>query len=178
MAAPLEIIVPIRPAQIAGLELLSIATAIAVQKRLLERGYFMGSIDGVWGPKSRIALRDFKAANNLVNDDYWDVSIRNALFSNTSNKAPPGYQPPDPRNQQTGIYAHFPPPPGASFNPLNRNDPIWLQSQLNNLGYYPTRKKACGPEFGVKRRIMRCAILKPLMDYRQMTHGTSSLRTN
>jgi len=30
----------------------------------------------------------------------------------------------------------IPPPPGATRNPLNRSDALWIQSRLHDLGYY------------------------------------------
>ena len=37
----------------------------AVQRALNDRGYNVGSVDGVWGPSTEQALRHFQQANNL-----------------------------------------------------------------------------------------------------------------
>ena len=42
------------------------------QNRLIELGSLAGPSDGVWGTKSRMALRAFKIANALAADDKWD----------------------------------------------------------------------------------------------------------
>ncbi|HEY8964774.1 MAG TPA: peptidoglycan-binding domain-containing protein [Alphaproteobacteria bacterium] len=38
----------------------------SIQRTLLDQGFRVGSADGVWGPKSAAALRDFQARNNLA----------------------------------------------------------------------------------------------------------------
>jgi peptidoglycan hydrolase-like protein with peptidoglycan-binding domain len=43
-----------------------------IQRRLIDLGYFLGSTDGLWGAASRGALRAFKGANGLAQDDEWD----------------------------------------------------------------------------------------------------------
>lgn len=62
-------------------EALEMNAAGRVQKRLAELGYLTGSVDGVWGPRSRQALRDFKLTNNLPPDETLDARTRTALFS-------------------------------------------------------------------------------------------------
>jgi peptidoglycan hydrolase-like protein with peptidoglycan-binding domain len=46
-----------------------------VQVRLIDLGYMIGPPDGLWGNKSRQALRAFKAANGIQTDDKWDSEI-------------------------------------------------------------------------------------------------------
>src|SRR5262249_58157774 len=45
---------------------------MAAQNRLMELGFLAGPADGVWGTKSRMALRAFKIANGFGADDKWD----------------------------------------------------------------------------------------------------------
>jgi hypothetical protein len=54
---------------------------LAVQNRLIELGFLNGPADGVWGPKSRMALRAFKTANGLTGDDKWDDLASGRLYS-------------------------------------------------------------------------------------------------
>src|SRR6516165_10807886 len=46
---------------------------MAAQNRLIELRFLKGPADGVWGAKSRTALRAFKVANRLSADDKWDA---------------------------------------------------------------------------------------------------------
>jgi hypothetical protein len=59
-----------------------------VQSRLAQLGYLVGRPDGVWGRRSRDALRAFKAANGLVVDNFWDDATRATLFSASAAYAP------------------------------------------------------------------------------------------
>ena len=52
-----------------------------VQRRLVELGYLSVSATGVWGPRSREALRAFKADHDLAADDSWDEATERSLFS-------------------------------------------------------------------------------------------------
>jgi hypothetical protein len=54
---------------------------LRVQSRLIDLGYMIGPPDGLWGNKSRQALRAFKAANGIQADDKWDSEISAKLFS-------------------------------------------------------------------------------------------------
>jgi Putative peptidoglycan binding domain len=60
----------------------------AVQRRLIELGYFVGTADGVWGARSRASLRAFKAANSLGADEEWDEMTSARLFSSRAARAP------------------------------------------------------------------------------------------
>jgi membrane-bound lytic murein transglycosylase B len=55
---------------------------MAAQNRLIELGYLASPADGVWGTKSRTALRAFKIANGLPADDKWDDLVSGRLYSN------------------------------------------------------------------------------------------------
>jgi peptidoglycan hydrolase-like protein with peptidoglycan-binding domain len=58
------------------------------QSRLIELGYLNGPADGVWGNKSRMALRAFKAANALTADDKWDALVNERIYSMQAARAP------------------------------------------------------------------------------------------
>ena len=59
-----------------------------VQVRLIDLGYMIGPPDGLWGNKSRQALRAFKAANGIQADDKWDSEINAKLFSPKAARSP------------------------------------------------------------------------------------------
>ena len=61
---------------------------IAVQGRLIDLGYLIGTPDGLLGNKSRQALRAFKAANGIRVDDKWDSEISAKLFSTQAARSP------------------------------------------------------------------------------------------
>jgi hypothetical protein len=60
----------------------------AAQNRLIELGFLMGAADGVWGTKSRTALRAFKIANALTADDKWDDLVSSRLYSTQAARSP------------------------------------------------------------------------------------------
>lgn len=62
--------------------------AATVQTRLIELGYLGGSADGVWGAKSRAALRAFKSAHGLDSDDVWNDAVSKRLVSKNVVRAP------------------------------------------------------------------------------------------
>jgi hypothetical protein len=59
-----------------------------VQRRLIDLGYLIGPADGIWGPKSRLALRTFKVANGLPANEEWDDITAARLFSPRPARAP------------------------------------------------------------------------------------------
>jgi peptidoglycan hydrolase-like protein with peptidoglycan-binding domain len=124
------------------LNLVNMDAAAQVQRRLQERGFFVGIVDGVWGPKSRLALRDFKIQNRLGSDDSWDLRTQLALFDDRYRVASVGYVPPDPTISTDGLYQHFAPSPGTALHPLNPQDARVIQGKLFELGYY--RKQGDG----------------------------------
>lgn len=124
------------------LDIVDLDAAAQVQRRLQERGYFLGIVDGVWGPKSRIALRDFKIQNGLGADDSWDLRTQLALFDDRYRVASIGYVPPDPTVSTDGLYQPFAPTPGTTLHPLNPRDAQVIQGKLLELGYY--RKQGDG----------------------------------
>jgi peptidoglycan hydrolase-like protein with peptidoglycan-binding domain len=58
------------------------------QNRLIELGFLAGPSDGVWGTKSRMALRAFKIANALAADDKWDDQVSSRLYSIQAARSP------------------------------------------------------------------------------------------
>jgi helicase-like protein/putative peptidoglycan binding protein len=61
---------------------------IVAQNRLIELGFLTGPSDGVWGTKSRMALRAFKIANALAADDKWDDLVSSRLYSIQAARSP------------------------------------------------------------------------------------------
>ena len=61
---------------------------MAAQNLLIELGFLAGPSDGVWGTKSRMALRAFKIANALAADDKWDDLISSRLYSTQAARSP------------------------------------------------------------------------------------------
>ena len=61
---------------------------MAAQNRLIELGFLAGPADGVWGTKSRMALRAFKIANALAADDKWDDLVSARLYSTQAMRSP------------------------------------------------------------------------------------------
>ena len=59
-----------------------------IQTRLIELGYLGGSADGLWGAKSRAALRAFKSAHGLDPDEHWNDAVSKRLFSKNAVRAP------------------------------------------------------------------------------------------
>jgi len=117
-------------------DLLDVQEAAAVQERLRGLGYFFGVKDGVWGPRSRIALRDFKRQNRLALTDVWDLDTQAALNRDGAMPAPASYIPPEPEFTSEGIFWPFLPVPGTTYHPLNPDDAELLQEQLLVGGYY------------------------------------------
>lgn len=57
--------------------------ASIIQQRLAELGYYKDTIDGLWGDRSRRALRGFKKDKGLPDNSRWDVPTQMALFRGT-----------------------------------------------------------------------------------------------
>lgn len=72
------------PASTTGNRLFDVTTvsgAALVQSRLKELSYYTGAVDGIWGPASRTALRNFKISQSgLGYDDKWDLATQRALM--------------------------------------------------------------------------------------------------
>jgi peptidoglycan hydrolase-like protein with peptidoglycan-binding domain len=83
--ATIETAYPPPPA--AGMNPLNRADGQRIQQRLTELGYYSGRGDGAWGSASRAALRSFKAANSLPEDDEWDAMAEAVLFDEQAVRA-------------------------------------------------------------------------------------------
>jgi hypothetical protein len=69
------------------LDLREIENAKRVQQRLIDLGYLFGGADGIWGPRSRQALLEFKVTDGLGDSDTWDEATQERLFSPNANAA-------------------------------------------------------------------------------------------
>ncbi|UVF22283.1 hypothetical protein HPT29_026755 (plasmid) [Microvirga terrae] len=118
------------------LDLASLEAAAQVQRRLQERGFFQGLIDGVWGRRSRVALRDFKIRNGLGSDDRWDLRTQLAIFDDRYTAAPATYVATLSETNVAGLYMPFAAREGASLHPLNPGDALAIQQRLSQLSYY------------------------------------------
>ncbi len=130
-AIPSPTIPPTPPEAAIAANLLEMPAAAKVQDRLRELGYLDEIADGIWGPSSRAALRQFRRTQGLGGDDRWDSATQQALMSDQALRAGIGSLVPEIEDE-----ARFAPPRGALRNPLNRNDAIWAQDRLHALGYY------------------------------------------
>lgn len=120
----------------AGLDLLRMEDAKKVQQRLITLKYLTGSADGLWTSRCRSALREFKMMNGLARDDLFDVATENALFSASVLKKVDSRQSGNKPKEAPEPEGKYPPPPGASLNPLNKGDAITLQKRLNQQGFF------------------------------------------
>jgi hypothetical protein len=68
------------------LDLGQVEDAKFVQRRLIDLGFLFATANGNWGPRSRKALRDFRSAQDLGNNDIWDKTQQD-LFSATAARA-------------------------------------------------------------------------------------------
>lgn len=57
--------------------------AVTIQSRLAELGYYKMKIDGLWGPGSKRALKNFQKANGLESSGEWDMESQRKLLSGT-----------------------------------------------------------------------------------------------
>jgi len=83
--ATIETVYPPPPA--AGMNPLNRADGQRIQQRLTELGYYPGRGDGSWGAASRAALRGFKAANGLPEDEEWNAMAEAVLFDEQAVRA-------------------------------------------------------------------------------------------
>jgi hypothetical protein len=60
--------------------------AMRVQQRLIELNYLEGVADGIWGPRSRLALMAFRSVRGLGSDDTWDYATQEGLFDRSARK--------------------------------------------------------------------------------------------
>jgi peptidoglycan hydrolase-like protein with peptidoglycan-binding domain len=75
------------PPPAAGMNPLNRGDGQRIQQRLTELGYYSGHGEGAWGTASRNALRGFKAANGLPDDDEWNAMAEAVLFDEQAVRA-------------------------------------------------------------------------------------------
>jgi hypothetical protein len=63
------------------LDLREIDDAKRVQQRLIDLGFLLDAADGIWGPRSRRALQDFRIANGIGDNDTWDEATQERLLT-------------------------------------------------------------------------------------------------
>jgi hypothetical protein len=61
--------------------------AKSVQRRLRNLGYLADDADGSWGPRSRIALKQFQLRAKISRADGWDRRVERVLFSRNAPRA-------------------------------------------------------------------------------------------
>ena len=71
--------VPASPA-LRLIDIQSRSGATTVQQRLQVLGFYPGTVDGLWGPQSRSALRAFKRSVRLADDANWNLDTQRALM--------------------------------------------------------------------------------------------------
>jgi hypothetical protein len=125
-----------RPREQLGFDLLRIEDAKKVQLRLIALKYLIGPADGLWTSRSRTALREFKIGNALPRDDFFDTATEIALFSSAAVKKVGLAINGNKLNQAREPEGMYPPPTGATLNPLNSSDAIVLQKRLSQQGYF------------------------------------------
>ena len=107
------------PPPAAGMNPLNRAEGQRIQRRLAELGYYTGHGDGSWGMASRNALRNFKAANGLADDDAWNAMAEAVLFDEQATRAADApvaartAAPPSPVIAAVPLPPKRPPPPAA-----------------------------------------------------------------
>jgi hypothetical protein len=136
----------LRPREQVALDLLRMEDAKKVQQRLIALKYLVAPADGLWTSRSRSALREFKIGNGLPHDDLFDETTGSAVFSPSAVKklglSVNGGGPKETSEQE----ARYPPPAGATLNPLNSGDAIILQKRLSQKGYFKGKtQRRVGP---------------------------------
>ncbi|RED42026.1 peptidoglycan hydrolase-like protein with peptidoglycan-binding domain [Rhodopseudomonas thermotolerans] len=102
-----------------------------VQERLRVLGYFLGIPDGLWGPRSRRALREFRIGAGLGQDDQWDLETQASLFATSARSGSRISEEPESPFEEFS----FPGVQGAYLSPLNEGDARWIQERLRSSGY-------------------------------------------
>jgi hypothetical protein len=77
-------ITPIQGEASFNIDIRRLEDAKRIQLRLRELGFFAGTADGIWGPRARSALKAFRVANRLGQDDAWDAITETRMFSDTA----------------------------------------------------------------------------------------------
>ena len=75
------------PPPLADMNPLNRADGQRIQQRLAALGYYNGRGEGAWDNAARVALRKFKTANGLGNNENWDASAETVLFDEQAVRA-------------------------------------------------------------------------------------------
>jgi peptidoglycan hydrolase-like protein with peptidoglycan-binding domain len=119
-----------------ALDLLRIEDATRVQQRLADLGFFFGTPNGIFGPRSRQALREFKSANGLGTDDHWNANIQARLFDLHAQRKAERRADTEPRETARVPRTSYGPPARPLLDPLDRADAARLQRRLADLGFF------------------------------------------
>jgi len=74
---------PASPPVVVQQPLLSLSTradALRIQEALRQQGLYRGAIDGLFGPQSRRALREYQRLRSLPGDGSWNIETQRALL--------------------------------------------------------------------------------------------------
>jgi Putative peptidoglycan binding domain len=123
-----------------------IEDAVRIQRRLIEAGFLQGVADGVWGPRSRNALRDFRLAHGLGSDSAWNGWVQRELLA-----SPPPARISTASRTELSVPGQAakaaiplpPPPPRAERNSLDRSIAMWIQARLRELALFFRRPPWC-----------------------------------
>jgi peptidoglycan hydrolase-like protein with peptidoglycan-binding domain len=121
-------------------EPLRIEDAVRIQRRLIEAGFLQGAADGVWGPRSRNALHDFRLANGLGSNGAWNGWVQRELLATQPSRISTASQTELP---VPAAKAAIPPPPRAERNSLDRSFAMWVQARLRELALFFRRPPWC-----------------------------------
>lgn len=95
-------------------------TVRGVQQTLRQDGMYHSNVDGVWGPATQAAVRDYQQRNNMNVTGQLDQATLASL--NPSNAQ--SNEQPQPNSQQYGNNApNYNPPPNNNPQPANANQP-------------------------------------------------------
>jgi peptidoglycan hydrolase-like protein with peptidoglycan-binding domain len=124
-------------------EPLRIEDAVRIQRRLIEAGFLQGVADGVWGPRSRNALHDFRLAHGLGSDSAWNEWVQRELLATQPSRIATASRTELPVSQQAAKAAIPLPPPRAERNSLDRSIATWVQARLRELALFFRRPPWC-----------------------------------
>lgn len=110
-----------------------------IQRRLADLGFFKAEINGLWGPKTRVALKTFKVSENLADDEVWDAAAETHLLARGGRSRSTNTQPATtfPASSAAG-------PPGSSsslagggrLDISHAEDVRLIQQKLTELGLF------------------------------------------
>jgi peptidoglycan hydrolase-like protein with peptidoglycan-binding domain len=96
-----------------------------VQQTLQQNGTYHGNVDGVWGPATQSAVRDYQQQHNL--NATGQLNQETLASMNLGGSTQQGNaQPPDQTQQSSNAQqpsSNYNPPPPSNTNPSNTNSP-------------------------------------------------------